>query len=149
MQFKTFTLALITAALSAPAASASPTSKTLKVTFDQTYDNASKSLLGVACSNGENGLLTKGFTTLGSLPAFPYVGGAQFVEGWNSAMCGSCWTLTYKGKSINVVAVDTAGVGFNLAKQAFDALADPFAMQQGSLEAVVARADDWLCHGGH
>ena len=135
-------LALLTAAVASPALG-------VTLSYDESYDNASASLTTVACSDGTNGLLTKGFTTLGSLPAFPYVGGAQFVEGWNSAMCGSCWTLTYKGKSINVVAVDTASVGFNVAKQAFDALVDPFAMQQGSFEAAVARADDWLCHSGH
>ena len=145
MQFKAFTLALLAAALSAPAALASPTSKTLKVTFDQTYDNASKSLLGVACSNGENGLLTKGFTTLGSLPAFPYVGGAQFVEGWNSAMCGSCWTLTYKGKSINVLAIDHTDSGFNIAQEAMDTLTGGQAVFLGRIDATAKQVDKSKC----
>jgi hypothetical protein len=70
-------------------------------TYDNTYDNPYGSLNGVACSNGENGLLTKGFTTFGSLPSFPYIGGAQAVTGWNSPQCGSCWALTYQGKTIN------------------------------------------------
>lgn len=39
----------------------------------------------VACSDGANGLETKGYSTLGSLPNFPYVGGAPAVTGWNSA----------------------------------------------------------------
>lgn len=33
---------------------------TYKVTYNQYYDDGSNSLSTVACSNGENGLLTKG-----------------------------------------------------------------------------------------
>ena len=69
-------------------------------TYDNTYDNGTNSLAIVACSNGENGLLTKGFTTFDSLPNFPYIGGAPAVAGWNSPNCGTCWALTYKGKTI-------------------------------------------------
>ena len=144
MQFKF--AALLAAALAAPAALASPTrrTETLKVTFDQTYDNAGQSLATVACSNGANGLLTKGFTTFGSLPD-PYIGGSQFVSGWNSTECGSCWTLSYNGKSLNLIAIDTAGVGFNIAKGAFDYLADAHAEQIGSFEATVESADPKAC----
>jgi len=70
-------------------------------TYDNTYDNGKNSLSIVACSNGQYGLLTKGFTTFNSLPSFPFIGGAQAVTGWNSPNCGSCWALTYKGKTIN------------------------------------------------
>ena len=35
-------------------------STTVKVTFDQTYDNPNGLLSGVACSNGNNGLLNWG-----------------------------------------------------------------------------------------
>ena len=122
MQFTT-TFALLAAALSAPAALAGPAAQTLKVTFDQTYDNAGASLNTVACSNGVNGLVGK-FPTFGSLPTFPNIGGSMFVSGFNSTECGSCWELAYEGKSINLIAIDTAGVGFNIAKEAFDFLAD-------------------------
>ena len=120
MQLKVTALAIL-AALSATVL-ASPSAMTVKVTYDETYDSPNGSLNDVACSDGENGLVTRGFTTFSSLPVFPFVGGAQFVSGWNSAECGSCWTLTYEGASINVVAVDTAGTGFSVAKEPLQAL---------------------------
>lgn len=33
---------------------------TVSITYDQTYDNGSNSLANVACSDGPNGLMTKG-----------------------------------------------------------------------------------------
>ena len=91
MQFTSFVLTL--AALCASAFA-------VTVSYDQTYDNASGSLDTVACSDGPNGLETKGYTTFGSLPHFPNIGGAAAVAGWNSPQCGTCWQLTYNGKSI-------------------------------------------------
>jgi hypothetical protein len=60
------------------------------LSYDITYDDASLQLSSVACSSGTNGLETKGYTTLGSLPTFPNVGGVYTVTGWNSAACGTC-----------------------------------------------------------
>ena len=144
MQFKAATFSLLAAILAAPAALASPSAMPLKVFPDPMFDNADASLSGVACSDGANGLLTKGYTTFGSLPS-PFIGGSQFVPNWNSEACGSCWKLTYEDKSIFVIAVDTAGVGFNIAKSAFDALADEAAEQFGGLEATVEAADASDC----
>jgi hypothetical protein len=59
------------------------------------YDNGQTSMNSVACSNGVNGLVTKGYPTFGSLPSFPFIGGAFAVGAWNSTECGSCWELTY------------------------------------------------------
>ncbi len=74
MQFKTLALALLAAASTTLAA-------TVSVSYDETYDNASGSLTSVACSDGTNGLITKGFSSFGSLPQFPNVGGAAAVAG--------------------------------------------------------------------
>ena len=62
MQFKTLALALLAAASTSLAA-------TVSVSYDETYDNASASLTSVACSDGTNGLITKGFSSFGSLPS--------------------------------------------------------------------------------
>jgi hypothetical protein len=96
-----------------------PTSATLRTTYDPTYDNKSGSMNSVACSNGANGLLAR-FPTFGDVPSFPFIGGAFDVV-WNSPNCGSCWNLTnvVTGNSINIVAVDAAGPGFNIAQEAF------------------------------
>ncbi|GJJ10903.1 hypothetical protein Clacol_005131 [Clathrus columnatus] len=126
-------------------ASPSARTTTLKVTYDNTYDNPTGSLNTVACSNGKNGLVTKGFTDFQSLPSFPYIGGAQAVASWNSTNCGTCWGLTYNGKTINVLAIDTAANGFNIAQEALDALTDNQAVQLGFVEATVVEVDPHKC----
>jgi len=60
----------------------------VRVTLDDVYSQASNSLSGVACSDGANGLLTKGYKTFGDLPDFPHLGGSSDVS-WNSPECGS------------------------------------------------------------
>ncbi|EJC99995.1 cerato-platanin-like protein [Fomitiporia mediterranea MF3/22] len=107
----------------------------VKATYDQTYDNASGSMNGVACSNGANGLASR-FPTFGDLPTFPNVGGAHAVTGWNSTKCGSCWKLTYQGTSITLTAIDTAGVGFNIALEALDTLTDGHGQEWGSADVT-------------
>src|SRR6266404_1981717 len=106
-----------------PVKPSTPTPSPLRATFDNTFDNKDGSLNGVACSNGENGLASR-FPTFGDLPSFPFIGGAFDVV-WNSPNCGSCWAVTNpaNGVTINITAIDTAGAGFNIAKEAFDKLA--------------------------
>ncbi|RAL59842.1 hypothetical protein DID88_000471 [Monilinia fructigena] len=98
------------------------TTLAITVSYDVGYDDASRSLAAVSCSDGTNGLLTKGYTTQGSLKNFPNIGGASTIAGWNDANCGSCYQLTYNGNSINVLAIDHAGEGFNLGKTALNTL---------------------------
>ena|SRR3569833_14277 len=56
----------------------------ISVSYDQGYDDASRSMSVVSCSDGPKGLMQK-FPTQGDLPGFPYVGGAQAIAGWGSA----------------------------------------------------------------
>ena len=95
----------------------------LRATFDTTFDNPRGSMNGVACSNGANGLAAR-FPTFADLPSFPFIGGAFDVV-WNSPNCGSCWSVRYPktGETIYITAIDTAGAGFNIAKEAFQVLA--------------------------
>ena len=54
--------------------------------YDTGYDDGSRSLTAVSCSDGQNGLITRyGWQTQGQIPKFPYIGAAAAVEGWNSA----------------------------------------------------------------
>jgi len=96
-----------------------PTPSPLRATFDPTFDNPGGSMDGVACSNGDNGLETQ-FPTFGDLPSFPFIGGAYDIV-WDSPHCGSCWNITNPttGLSIQMTAIDTSGVGFNLSEEAF------------------------------
>ncbi|KAH8995775.1 immunomodulatory protein [Lactarius hatsudake] len=115
------------------------------VRYNTFYDNASTSLNNVACSNGENGLITKGFTTLGSLPTFPNVGGVYAVKGWNSPECGSCWRLTYKGKSIYVTAIDTIFDGFDISLGGMNTLTNGKARVLDQVDALATQVDAWHC----
>ena len=137
MQFKALALTILAAA-AAPVLG-------VTLSYDETYDNSAGSLSTVACSDGSNGLLTKGFSTFGSLPHFPNVGGAQAVAGWNSASCGSCWKLTYKGKSINVLAIDHAASGFNIAKAAMNTLTNGQAEALGRIDVTATQVSASSC----
>lgn len=80
--------------------------------YDQVYDSPTRSLSTVACSDGSNGMLTRGYTNFSSLPHFPFIGAISAIS-WNSALCGSCWELTYLSAhngshTIRVLAIDTA-----------------------------------------
>jgi len=127
-----------------------PSALAVTLSYDPTYDNSGGSLSTVACSNGPNGLLTAGFTTFGSLPKFPHIGGAAAVEGWDSANCGTCWELTYtntKGvsKSINVLAIDHAQAGFNIALAAMNELTGNQAVQLGRVDVASKQVAASVC----
>ena len=96
-------LAALALALALPAQAAQAS-----IAFDEAYDDGALSTLGVACSDGPNGLYTRGFRTLGALPGFPFVGGASAVAGWNSPSCGRCFRLEFQGAAVFVTAVGSA-----------------------------------------
>lgn len=137
MQFKALALAALALLV--------PSALCVTVSYDETYDKKSGSLSSVACSDGSHGVLTKGYKTFGALPHFPNIGGAAVVGGWNSAQCGTCWQLTYKGKSINVLAVDHAQSGWNVALGAMNALTNGQAKKLGRIEAEAKQVDKSKC----
>ncbi|KLO12557.1 SnodProt1 [Schizopora paradoxa] len=114
------------------------------VSFDQTFDNAAGSLNTVSCSNGPNGLENLGFTTFGSLPNFPFIGGAPAVTGFGSAACGTCWALTFNGKTINVLAIDHS-TSFNIALEAMNVLTNNQAEFLGRVTVTSKQVDASEC----
>jgi len=109
------------------------------LSWDTVYDNGNTSLDVVACSDGSNGLLTRGFTTFGSLKNFPNIGGVPAITDFNSANCGTCWKVTYTNaqgtqKSINILGIDTGEKGFNVAKAAMNTLTNNQADQLGRVD---------------
>lgn len=134
MQFTTTILSLLPALASA-----------ITVSYDTGYDDGSRSLSAVSCSDGTYGLLTKGYTTQSSLPTFPNIGGASVIAGWNSASCGTCWQLTYNGNSINVLAMDHAAEGFNIAEAALNTLTGGQAVALGRIDADYVQVDASVC----
>jgi hypothetical protein len=124
------------AALFAPTTLASTTT----VSFDTFYDNPGTSLYEVDCSDGPYGLIPKGYTTFGSLPPFPYIGGSVVITGWGSPNCGTCWTLTYNGRSINVLAINRAYSGFSISLAAMNDLTAGQAVNLGVVNAQASQA---------
>ncbi|KAF5866962.1 hypothetical protein ETB97_006806 [Aspergillus alliaceus] len=130
-------LALISLALAAPVEQSTDatTAATISVSYDQKYDVAGSSLTTVACSDGVYGLISRGYSTFGSLPNFPNIGGAPTIPGWNSPNCGKCYQLHYKAgnvdKSIYVLGIDAAPGGFNIGLQAMNTLTNGLAEQLG------------------
>ncbi|KAH9483667.1 Allergen Asp f 15 homolg [Psilocybe cubensis] len=122
----------------------------LTTSFDTVYDNAAASLATVACSDGPNGLLTRGFTTFGSLPHFPNIGGAPAVTGHGSSACGTCWQLAFKNSSgitntINIIAIDVATPNFNIALGAMNKLTNNQAQQLGRVSITATEVAASAC----
>ncbi|KAF8264259.1 Cerato-platanin-domain-containing protein [Lactarius quietus] len=111
------------------------------------YDNGSQSLNNVACSNGANGLVTKGFTDFKSLPTFPNIGGVFAVGAWNSAECGSCWEVTYPstGVTIYVTAIDTIYSGFDVSVEAMNTLTNGEANQFSFINVEATQVAESYC----
>jgi len=123
------------------------------VSYDTVYDHGQNSLNMVACSNGEYGLITSGYTTFDSLYTFPYIGGAPQIASWNSRYCGSCWELTYTdaqghSQSLNITAVDTGDEtleGFNISQEGMDYLTDGQAVSLGRARITAVRIPKSAC----
>ncbi|KIM61991.1 hypothetical protein SCLCIDRAFT_120765 [Scleroderma citrinum Foug A] len=142
MKFTTVFVALATFSLHAFALNGP-----VEVTYNTIYDNPDTPLSATACSNGDNGLQTKGFQTLGDLPTFPFVGGIPGLT-WNSPYCGSCWQLSYTSgtttNTVYVTAVDGAW-SFNLSQEAMDTLTGGLAVEKGTVTAVATQVDPSVC----
>jgi hypothetical protein len=122
----------------------------LTATYDPGYDNPKRSLSTVACSDGPNGLITLGYTTLGSLPNYPFVAGAPAVTGWNSPGCGTCWAVTYtnsKGKNstIHLLAIDVAPTSYNMPTSAMNSLTGGQAVFLGRVPVSAVNVPPSLC----
>ncbi|KAJ3984106.1 Cerato-platanin [Lentinula detonsa] len=118
--------------------------------YDTAYDDANASLSTVACSDGSNGLLTKGYTTFGSLPSNPNIGAFGAIEGYNSANCGTCWQITYSSNgastTLNVLAIDHAGEGLiNVSEEAMNTLTNGNAVAFGAVTVSAVQVDASSC----
>ncbi|KAI0737994.1 Cerato-platanin [Daedaleopsis nitida] len=148
MQFKALSLPLplsLLAALASSALGAYTGSHTVSVSYDESYDNPYGAMDAVACSDGAYGLKSKGYGTFGALRHFPYIGGTAAVPGWNSDQCGTCWELSWRGRSVYVVALDHAQDGWNVAHAAMDALTGGQASMYGRIDAIASPVESWRC----
>lgn len=76
----------------------------VSVSYDTGYDDGSRSLTAVSCSDGANGLITKyGWQNQGQVARFPYIGGADAISGWNSPSVRFTITRFYSQTLANVL----------------------------------------------
>ncbi|OCK80793.1 heat-stable 19 kDa antigen precursor [Lepidopterella palustris CBS 459.81] len=137
----------VLASLALGASALSLSAQAITVSYDKGYDDGSRSMTAVACSDGANGLITKyGWQTQGAIPVFPYIGGYQGVAGWNSDQCGTCWSLTYNSKTIYVLAIDHTLNGFNIAEEAMNDLTNNNAEQFGRVDAAYTQVASSYCN---
>ncbi|KAF1961900.1 heat-stable 19 kDa antigen precursor [Byssothecium circinans] len=132
-------------AISAAAAGFATLSSAISVSYDTGYDDAGRSLTAVTCSDGPNGLITRyGWQTQGQIARFPYIGGYQGTT-WNSPLCGTCYGITYNGKTIYALAIDSTSNGFNLGLRAMNDLTNGQAESLGRIEAQYAQVPTSNC----
>ncbi|KAF8585770.1 Cerato-platanin [Ramaria rubella] len=114
----------------------------VQVTFDPVYDNSKQSLDTVACSTL---LETQPDPIFGDLPGFPNIGGASVVTGFDSPGCGTCWALTFNNLTINILAIDVADNGFNIAESTFNLFTNGQATQLGVIDVSAVQVDASAC----
>ncbi|KAI0662816.1 Cerato-platanin [Cubamyces menziesii] len=139
----TYLASLILATVVLSAAEPGPLFTT--VTWDSVYDNPDGSLTTVACSTGKNGMITKGFNYFKELPSFPFIGGGDVIEAYDSVNCGSCWALVYEGVLVTVLAIDSFQSGFNIAEEAMDVLTGNRSRELGQVEITAYRFPNSQC----
>lgn len=153
-KMKAFVLASLVALASAVAVPADSVSelkgnRPVSVSIDEKLNQGATSLNTVACSDGSNGLVKKGFSTLKSLPKYPLIASAPTVKGWNSPKCGQCYQLHYhNGKTdqtVNVLAVDAGPAGFGLSSKAMNILTHGEGEQKGRVQATFTETDQSKC----
>ncbi|KAM5542774.1 hypothetical protein V8D89_003735 [Ganoderma adspersum] len=125
------------------------TSRNISVSYDTMYDNGATPLSTVACGGGSNGLMARGYTDFASLPAFPYIGGADVVYGYNSTRCGECWRLVYETPTVKDVIyltlVDSAENGWSVSSPAMDDLTYGQGEELGRVDAVATLVPQSNC----
>ncbi|MEV0323070.1 hypothetical protein ACIBKX_33900 [Streptomyces sp. NPDC050658] len=122
---------------SASSAASAGTAVQKTVGFDVMYDNPGTSFRYLACSDGSNGFITRGYETLGEVESFPNVVAIDEIAGWNSSYCGATVRISYGGRTITAVAVDHADNGALLSKAAMNTLTNGRADELGTVKATV------------
>ncbi|KAF4604283.1 hypothetical protein EYR40_001466 [Pleurotus pulmonarius] len=123
-----------------------PLATAVTVSFDEIYGDPRGSLSSVACSDGDHGIIPLlKVESFGQLPNFPFIGGAAAISSWNSPQCGTCWELSYNGRTINILAIDHADDGFNISLPAMNELTNGQAVELGRVDAAVRQVDSSVC----
>ncbi|TFY69869.1 hypothetical protein EVG20_g2979 [Dentipellis fragilis] len=126
------------------------------VRYDTFYDNPQQSTSNLTCFAASSGPGSH-LPNLGSFSDFPNLGAAAVVGGWNStdcplcwlpggpnasaSGCGTCWALTYKGVTVNILGIDHIDEGFAISLETMNTLTGGQAQALGVVNATVELVD--------
>ncbi|EED79536.1 predicted protein [Postia placenta Mad-698-R] len=118
-KMKMFALAAVLATAVIPIAH---TYTLVPLAYSTIYDEASTPVDELTCGAQLKAL---GYTTLGSLPGFPYIGGSANVTDADAAKrgCGECVLINFAGAFAKVLVVDHADEGIVVSEQTMQWLA--------------------------
>ncbi|KAJ4129769.1 hypothetical protein NW768_006738 [Fusarium equiseti] len=82
------------------------------ITYNGIFDDINTSVKEFACWNGKPGSLIEdqGWVSLEDLPFA--IAGYEGVDGPDSPLCGTCWTIEYEGRNRPMIVIDSAKSGF-------------------------------------
>ena len=82
-----------------------------------------------------------GLTYFHDVKTWPFIGGSDTVN-LIGVGCGSCWQISYEGKTVNITAVDSTKDGFKISGKAMDALTND---KKAILDATATKIDKSYC----
>jgi hypothetical protein len=115
--------------------------KSSSISYDNGYDNSTRSLATVSCYDELHHKYK--WLTQSDVPNAPLLGGWDQIPGINT--CGTCLAITYVGNTVNILAIDHTIKGVNMAQAAMDLLTGSQAESLGRVEAEVQVVDGAKC----
>ncbi|KAL7949288.1 hypothetical protein V8C42DRAFT_310479 [Trichoderma barbatum] len=115
----------------------------VSATFDTRYDDPSRSLSEVACWKKNIGFMPN-LDWKFQQDAVGFIG-VDSIGRLNSAKCLSCWTLGYNGKTISLLALDSADSGIVMSLDSLQFLTDGRAHELGRVDIHAIEVDTSKC----
>ncbi|PTB68431.1 Cerato-platanin-domain-containing protein [Trichoderma citrinoviride] len=121
----------------------SVSAETMTATFNPLYDDPSRSLSEVTCWRKNIGFMPNLDWTL-QQDAAGFIG-IDKINGLNSGKCLTCWTLSYEGRAISLLALDGADSGIAMSFSALQYLTDGRAKELGRVLIDAVEVDTSEC----
>ncbi|KAL6860808.1 Cerato-platanin domain-containing protein [Trichoderma novae-zelandiae] len=117
--------------------------ETVSATFNSLYDDPYRSLSEVVCWRENIGFMPNLDWTL-QQDAVGFIG-VDKIKGLNSGKCFTCWTLSYEGRAISLLALDGADSGVVMSFNALQYLTDGRAQELGRVDIEAVEVDTSEC----
>ncbi|EXL52657.1 hypothetical protein FOCG_08446 [Fusarium oxysporum f. sp. radicis-lycopersici 26381] len=111
------------------------------VTYSGFYDDDTASVTELACWKGGRIVEGQDWAKLGEVTY--QIAGYEGVDGPNSSLCGSCWSLSYGAISRSVLVLNSAqaGSGFETSLTVMDSLTGGKAEQLGRVNVTAYQTE--------